>query len=72
MSLTDELGAGGFAPGFAKLARIPAWSLGPVLVAFAGGAVATVFYVWTPDLTPLIAAHSLGDLIGLVLLPPVS
>jgi membrane protease YdiL (CAAX protease family) len=125
MALTARLGVGGFAPGFAQLARIPAWyrvflavsagmieeplyrgyaverlawltgsypiagtiaaivfavahfpawqwNLGPVLVAFAGGAVATAFYIWKRDLTPLIIAHAVGDTIGLVLLPPLS
>jgi len=54
------------------LAHIPGWGIGPALVALLAGVVQTLFYVWKRDLLANIIAHAIGDIVGLVLLPPGS
>jgi CAAX protease family protein len=71
-SITGSYGSGGAIAVIAfGVVHIPGWGLGPATVAFAGGAVATLFYIWKRDLPALMIAHALGDTVGLVLLPPV-
>lgn len=53
------------------LAHLPGWGVGPTLVAFIAGSVATLFYVWKRDLLALMIAHVIGDIVGVALLPPV-
>jgi membrane protease YdiL (CAAX protease family) len=72
-SLTGSYWFGGLIAVLAfGLAHIPGWGIGPALVAFGTGAVTTLFYVWKRDLLAIIIAHVIGDIVGLVLLPPVS
>lgn len=48
------------------LAHVPLWGWGPVLPLFVSGLIFAVLYAWLRDLTPLIIAHVVTDMAGLV------
>jgi membrane protease YdiL (CAAX protease family) len=48
------------------LAHVPMWGWGPALTTYISGAILAAVYVWLRDLTPLIVAHVLVDMVGLM------
>lgn len=52
--------------GFA-LAHVPLWGWGPALTTLVSGAIFAGAYAWQRDLFPLIVAHIVTDMAGLVL-----
>jgi membrane protease YdiL (CAAX protease family) len=51
------------------LAHVPMWGWGPALTTAVSGGIATLFYIWRPDVVALIIAHIATDLYGIVLVP---
>ena len=51
------------------LAHVPMWGWGAALSTAVSGGIATLFYLWRPDVVALIIAHVTTDLYGIVLVP---
>ncbi len=51
------------------LAHVPMWGWGPALTTAVSGGIATLCYIWRPDVVALIIAHVATDLYGIVLVP---
>jgi membrane protease YdiL (CAAX protease family) len=50
-----------------SLAHVPLWGLAPALSTFLAAGVFTAFFLWQRDLTPVVIAHVVTDLVGIVL-----
>jgi membrane protease YdiL (CAAX protease family) len=54
------------------LAHVPFWGWGSLATPLVGGAFFAILYLWSRDLVACMVAHSLIDLVGIVVLPALS